>query len=230
MSGNRLPVSTLGAVEVGALLLAAALALRLLGVLARSVLRTLRVRRRHRALVDLVATPWPSLGGAHVLASPGAVAYCLPGLRPRVVVSRGTLDALDEEETAAVLAHERAHAVGRHDLVVLPFVALGATFPRLPSVRLAQRTVAFLVEALADDVARRSRSATALASALVRVGSAPVPGETLAVSGSPTAARVRRLLDPPAPVPVWLRALVWSSALGLVAVPTALLLLLPLVD
>lgn len=50
---------------------------------------------------------------------PSPAAYCLPGLRPRVVVTRGALSAPTGAEVAAVLGHERAHATGRHDLVVL---------------------------------------------------------------------------------------------------------------
>src|SRR3954470_753920 len=52
-----------------ALALAAALlfALRLVGVLVAVTVRTLRTRRRHRDLLDLLATPWPAVPGAHVL-------------------------------------------------------------------------------------------------------------------------------------------------------------------
>jgi Zn-dependent protease with chaperone function len=120
-------------------------------VLRRSTARVLRDRRRHRALVDLVATRNPLLGGTSVLDHDLPVAYCLPGPAPRVVLSRGAVAVLSEDELRAVLAHERAHLDQRHDLVVLPFVALGATFPRLRAVRTARAAVAQLVEVLADD-------------------------------------------------------------------------------
>ena len=55
----------------------------------RSTLRTLRVRARHRDLLDLLGTPWPAAPGARVLDHPVPVAYCLPGLRSRLVVSGG---------------------------------------------------------------------------------------------------------------------------------------------
>ena len=40
-----------------------------------------------------------------------AAASCLPGVRPQVVVSAGTLRLLDDVQLAAVLSHERAHAL-----------------------------------------------------------------------------------------------------------------------
>jgi len=52
--------------------------------------------------------------------NPTAVAYCLPGLRPRIVVSQGAVAALDPAEFGAVLAHEQVHARGRHDLLGNP--------------------------------------------------------------------------------------------------------------
>ena len=117
--------------------------------------RTLRTRRRHRDLLDLLATPWPAVPGAHVLDHPVPVAYCLPGLRSRLVLSAGVLDALEPAAVAAVLAHERAHLRERHDLVVLPFVAWGATAPFVRGMVCAQLAVAALVEMRADDVADR---------------------------------------------------------------------------
>ncbi|MDT7660452.1 MAG: hypothetical protein QOD04_8, partial [Pseudonocardiales bacterium] len=88
-----------------------AVLLRLAAVLVVSAVRTVRARHRHRVLVDLVATRNPLLRGASVLDHDLPVAYCLPGLRPRVVLSRGAVTRLEEAELRAVLAHEVAHVV-----------------------------------------------------------------------------------------------------------------------
>lgn len=189
-------------------LLAAALAvavlLRLLGVLATSTARTLTARRAHRRMVDLVATSNPLLRGASVVDHTVPVAYCLPGLRSRVVLSHGALCRLSDAEVAAVLAHERAHLVQRHDLVVLPFVALDATFPRLTPVRTAGAEVALLVEMLADDRAVREHDRGVLARALYKVGAVEIPAGGLGVAGQPASSgvlvRAGRLLDPPQPL------------------------------
>ncbi|MCU1592989.1 MAG: peptidase Ste24p, partial [Frankiales bacterium] len=106
-------------------LVALAVLLRLLSVLLLSTWRTLRARHDTRVLVDLVGQRHLLLKGASVVDHEVPVAYCLPGLRPRVVLSKGALALLSYDETRAVLAHERAHLSQRHDLVVLPFVALG---------------------------------------------------------------------------------------------------------
>src|SRR5437868_6179424 len=121
-------------------------------------------------VLALLARGDPKAPGALVLDHPAAAAYCLPGLRSRIVISAGTLDLLDQAELAAVLAHERAHVRERHDLVLLPFTALCRAFPRCGVAFRAQHAVALLVEMLADDRARRARSARELATALMRFG------------------------------------------------------------
>jgi Zn-dependent protease with chaperone function len=204
--------------HVIALLLTAALAARLLGVLGVVTTRTLRGRARHRELLDLLATPWPAAPGARVLDHSVPVAYCLPGLRSRLVVSAGVLDCLDVDEVWAVLAHERTHLRERHDLVVLPFVAWGATAPFVRGMVCAQFAVATLIEMRADDVAVRRASPAQLSDALGAM-SAGVP--TAALSSFTTALdrRLERIKDPPAPLPIALRALVRLVAGILVAVP-----------
>ena len=204
-------------------LLAAGLALvlvvRLLQVFTVCATRTLRARARNRRLVDLVATRNPLLPGTRVVDHDVPLAYCLPGLRPRVVLSRGVLDLLREDEVRAVLAHEQAHVEQRHDLVVLPFSAFGTTFPWLRAVGTAREQVALLVEMLADDRAARSHPPEVLARALYKVGAATVPSGGLGAGGDDVLLRAQRLVCPPP-------ALTWSE-LGAVSAVTALVLALP---
>lgn len=220
------PSAVLGAGWLHLLALAAGLGLaaRLLTVLATTTTRTLRARSRHRDLLDVLATPWPAVPGARVLDHPVPVAYCLPGRRSRLVLSVGALKALDPDQVDAVLAHERAHLRERHDLVVLPFVAWGATAPFVRGMVCAQVAVAALIEMRADDVAAARARSAALACALQTVGGA-APAAAL---GSFTAALDRRLVRitcPPAPLPRPVRVLVRLAACALVAVPPAALLL-----
>ncbi len=199
---------------------------RLVQVLVSAAVRTLRARHRHRVLVDLVATRNPLLRDTHVVDSAVPVAYCLPGLRPRLVVSRGVLTALEEDEVRAVLDHELAHVVQRHDLVVLPFVALSSTFPQLPAVRRAEGSVSLLVEMLADDRAGRWHDPRVLARALCKVGTAQAPAGGLGAGGG-VLLRARRLADPPPPLSRPALAAALLGALVVAALP-GLGLLLPL--
>ncbi|HMG63608.1 MAG TPA: M56 family metallopeptidase, partial [Streptosporangiaceae bacterium] len=157
----------------------------LVWVLLSASAAVLRARQRQRALLSLLAHGDPKVPGALVVDYPAAAAYCLPGLRSAIVISAGTLDLLDSAELAAVLAHERAHLRERHDLVLLPFVALLNGFAWSPVVRKAHQAVALLIEMHADDMARRHRPARELATALLRVGAA---GGGLAPSGALAAA------------------------------------------
>lgn len=221
-SAGELPVWSGIAFAVGVLVL-----LRLLGVLLASTAHTLQARRHNRVLVDLVATRNPLLPGARVVAHEVPLAYCLPGLRPRVVLSSGVLALLREDEVRAVLAHEAAHVDQRHDLVVLPFAALRATFPRLRGVRTAVAEVALLVEVLADDRACRRHPRDVLAKALYKVGSADVPAGGLPAGGTSVLLRAQRLLAPPRPLRLPGRLLVVAATVAVLALPP-LGLLLPL--
>ena len=225
LAGGR-PVAELGPAHLTLLAVTVALGAWLAGVLLFRIAATMRARRRHRLMVDLVGRPWPDTAEdrhMRVLEHPAAAAYCLPGTDPRVVLTSGALGLLDDEELAAVLAHERAHLSERHDLVVLPFAALAVALPWLPGVWRARAAVAALVEMLADDRACAACDRVALASALARFGTAAAPAGALAATGGETLTRVRRLLAPPCPSRR-LRLACYTGAAALLAVPTAALL------
>jgi bla regulator protein blaR1 len=208
----------------------------LIGTTVACLVRTLRLRRRHRQLLALVARDDPAAPGALVLDHPGAAAYCLPGvLRSRVVVSAGTLSLLGRAELAAVLSHERAHADERHDLVLLPFTALSWALPRTGWLRLARQAlatthdaVALLVEMRADDKARRRHTEGALAAALVRFATAPSvtpPGALGLADEQHLQARLERLLHAGHGDPRLLPAVALAAAVTLVSVPLSLFVL-----
>jgi bla regulator protein blaR1 len=197
-------------------------------VLVAASAAAVHARRRQRALLTLLAHGDPKVPGALVVDYPTAAAYCLPGLRSKIVVSVGTLELLGRGELAAVLAHERAHLRERHDLVLLPFTALRRAFPRSATCAEADRAVALLVEMLADDRALRGRPARELVSALVRFGTAsacPVPAGALAATEGEVVARVARLLQPVRPLPFGAVAGICLAAGLLAAAPVALLII-----
>jgi Zn-dependent protease with chaperone function len=215
------------------LVLGLALLAQLCLVLIASSTAAVRARRRQRALLALLGRGDPKAPGVLVVDHPAAAAYCLPGLRSRIVVSVGALDLLRPAELAAVLAHERAHLRERHDLVVLPFTALRRAFGWSQICADAHQSVALLIEMLADDRALRARPARALAGALARFGTAGcgenAPAGALAVSGAAyegeMAARVTRIMTPAPPLAHAVRAGIWCAATLIVVVPVAVLLL-----
>jgi len=241
VTGEVRPPGLAAAMRLLCLGASAALLALLCWVLIASAGAVLRDRRRHRALLSLLAHGDPKVPGALVVDYPAAAAYCVPGLRSRIVISAGALDLLDQAELAAVLAHERAHLRERHDLVLLPFTALARAFPWSVLVQRSYASVALLVEMLADDHAARQRPARELVTALIRVGAAGTPGTpagTLAVadedgaeagsraeSQSGVTARVERLLTPAPGLGLAARILVCSTAAALVVVPAALLVM-----
>ena len=135
---------------------------RLLIAVVQVAIDTRRRRAHHRMLVDLLGVTRErareeQIKGRHlrILDVEAPLAYCLPGVRSRVVVSSGALNTLSDNEVTAILRHERAHLRARHDLVLEMFTAVHAAFPRFVRSRSALDAVQLLVEMLADDAAIR---------------------------------------------------------------------------
>ncbi len=168
---------------------------RLIVAVVQVAIGTRRRRSHHRMMVDLLGTR--EVGGVRVLDVAEPLAYCLPGVRSRVVLSRGTLSALSDQELAAILRHERSHLRARHDLVLEGFTAVHTAFPRFVRSGSALSAVRLLVELLADDAAIRGGGRRPLARALVTCACGPTPAGALAAGGPSTVVRVRRLSGPP---------------------------------
>lgn len=185
--------------------------------------RTRRRRARHRILVDLLddcAMPaeverTPDL---RVLDVEEPIAYCLPGIRQRVVLSQGTLQNLDHAEVKAILTHERSHLRARHDLVLEAFTAVNHAFPRFVRSKSALGSVQLLVELLADDSAVRVTGPTPLARALVACAGSTAPRGAMAAGGPSTLIRVQRLSTDAADPRVSLCA--YLAAITILVVPT----------
>ncbi|MCT7661971.1 M56 family metallopeptidase [Mycobacterium deserti] len=164
---------------------------RLIVAVIEVAIATRRRRAHHRMVVDLVGKSQKS--GLRILDVDQPLAYCLPGVRSRVVVSEGTLTTLADNEVAAILSHERAHLRARHDLVLEMFTAVHAAFPRFVRSASALDAVRLLIEMLADDAAVRIAGPTPLARALVACAAGRTPSGALAAGGPTTVLRVRRL-------------------------------------
>lgn len=202
---------------------------RLVVAVLRVVVANRRRRAHHRMVVDLVgvghdaALPQPCARGRglRVLEVAEPLAYCLPGVRSRVVVSEGTLTKLTNDEVSAILTHERAHLRARHDLVLEAFTAVHAAFPRLVRSSNALGAVQLLVELLADDAAVRTAGRTPLARALVACAAGRAPSGALAAGGPSTVVRVRRLSG--RGNSVMLSAAAYLTAAAVLVVPTVAL-------
>ncbi|ORX00550.1 M56 family metallopeptidase [Mycolicibacillus trivialis] len=193
---------------------------RLVVAVLQVMIGTRRRRARHRMLVDLVGGVSPAPRGhppLRVLQVPEPLAYCLPGVRARVVLSDGTLTRLDDDELAAILSHERAHLRARHDLVLEAFTAVHAAFPRVVRSAHALDAVRLLIELLADDAAVRTSGRRPLGRALVACAAGPVPAGALG-AGTHTVVRVRRLARHTNSRT--LAVLAYAAAAAIVGVPT----------
>ncbi|WP_030166449.1 M56 family metallopeptidase [Spirillospora albida] len=153
-------------------------------LLAGSVAAAARVRRRHRrgraAAREFAGLP----GGQVVVVDSAAVdAFAVPGRPGRVVATTAMRAALDDDQFAALVAHERAHLDAGHPRLVLLAELAGAAHPALWWV--ASR-VLYLIERAADEqaagaVGDRRTVATAIGAAALaasRAPAAPAPAHT----------------------------------------------------
>ncbi|MEU9154736.1 M56 family metallopeptidase [Streptomyces sp. NPDC048417] len=126
------------------------------------------------------------------------LAFALPGAPGRIVVSRGMLCCLGDDEREALLAHERAHLRGRHHLFQGLWRLTAALNPLLRPVTVAGE---FVLERWADEeaaerVGDRRVVAHAVGRAALASAGASRPA-ALAATGGVVPQRVRALLAPP---------------------------------
>lgn len=212
--------------SVCVLLLTVLIGARLAVAVLRVAISTRRQRSRHRTVVDLLGEcPHQMdhqidhhMDDVRVLQVAEPLAYCLPGVRSRVVLSRGTLATLSDAELSAILRHERAHLRARHDLVLEAFIAVHTAFPRFVRSRNALNAVGLLIELLADDAAVRVTGPRPLARALVTCAAGHTPAGAMAAGGPTTVIRVRRLCG--APNSLALSVSAYLAATAVVVIPT----------
>lgn len=203
----------------------AAVVVRLVHQVGAAQLSAVRHRRRQRNLLALVARRDTGLD-ALIVDHDVAAAYCLPGRWRQVVLTSAALDALDDEQVRAVLAHERAHLRGRHHLILALVIGVQRALPFLYVLRHAREEVTRLVEIAADDAASRDHPRHTIAWALVTLAEAASPPAALAAGGPTTVARIRRLLAPPRPLGA-LRTAAGSAAVVLLVMAPIVMAVTP---
>ncbi len=165
--------------------------------------RSLRAWRRHRCV---------DAGSPAVVDSVQWFAYSLPGPGRRVALSSGLVDSLDGDELEVVLAHERGHALHRHDRHLLAAELAAGLVPPLEWLR---RRLRFALERWADESAVEAmggdRELVALTVARVALGPSEAPNALAAFTGLGVAARVEALLRP---LPLRHEG-IWSSTIGI---------------
>jgi Zn-dependent protease with chaperone function len=159
-------------------------------------MRARAARARHREVLDKVGRPSARLH-ATVLEHAAPAAYCLPGHRPRIVVSRGAVELLSDAELGAVIEHERAHIAGRHHLFLAAAQSFAAVFRGLPLARHMREQIPLLLEMAADDRALRGYSHGVLATAMFEMASGgAAPQGALSAGGHTVLVRLQRILAP----------------------------------
>jgi Zn-dependent protease with chaperone function len=143
------------------------------------------------------------------------IAFCAGARRPRIIVSEGLAEQLDERELEAVLLHEHQHLHEREPVVRAACEAAAQVLVFFPMARWWSRRRIELAELRADQAALRRVGPRPVAAALFRLGST-VP--TAAAFAGDTELRVAQLLGDPLPQQ---RPAAWTVATSLVGFPFA---------
>ncbi|QZH59189.1 M48 family metalloprotease [Mycolicibacterium farcinogenes] len=184
------------------------------GVKASRAIRQMRAHAHsHAQAVRLVGRP----GGQRdvfIVDSDERTAYCVAGAPPAIVVTTGTIAALDNDELQAVLAHERAHLDGHHPKIVTVLRGLAIVFPRVKLMTRGAAEVARLLEMCADDAAARRFGERTLLTGLMALAGA-TPAQALGAADVALLNRAERLALPPAP---WVRLGARAGLFGTITV------------
>jgi hypothetical protein len=141
---------------------------------ARSAVSQLRSRRRFLGRLRVVGAADAAGCPTLIIDDPLPRAFCAGLLRPRIHVSRGALDLLDDDELSAVVAHEAHHARRRDPLRIFIARALADALFFLPVLRRLAERYSALAELAADEAAvRRSGTRKPLAAALLAFDKSP---------------------------------------------------------
>jgi len=157
----------------------------------RQLLRLHRLQRSLRSLgeppaglVDRVAHL--GLRAVQVVATDEVLCFCIGLLRPRIVVSAGLVELLDQAELNAVLAHEASHQRRRDPLrLLVANVTMRGLFmvPVLPDLaRAARVTTEVEADAAAVDRCGNSNLIRALKAVLGAVSRTPVGVSSMVAS------------------------------------------------
>jgi Zn-dependent protease with chaperone function len=146
------------------------------------LITTIRCNRQlHRCAAPL-PTRLACLGGdlglapqVTYLAAPEPMACCYGLLRPRIAITAGLVERLDDAELAAVLAHEGEHVRRRDPLRYLLLETLTAAAFMLPLAAALRERAAARIELAADQAALTIVPRAALAGALL---ASIVPSQT----------------------------------------------------
>lgn len=208
-----LPQVTPGSVLALAL---GSVAFAVLALAARSGSRQVIAGRRFIAALDIVG---PTGRGALLFADIRPLAFCAGLRRPWVYVSTGTLDALEDDELEAVLAHEAHHARYRDPLRIFVVRVLSDSLFFLPVLRRLAERYSSLAELAADDAAvrRHAGDSRPLAAALLAFDT---QASSTVVGIAPE--RVDQLMGERTPWQLPLALLAWAMVAVLALVVVAL--------
>jgi Zn-dependent protease with chaperone function len=170
---------------------------RLMFVLSRAALTVDRLPRAERLPARLRSSiARTGVERVQCISSSLPIAFCAGARRPRIIVSEGLAEQLDDRELEAVLLHERQHLREREPVVRASCEAAAQVLVFFPLARWFSRRRIEQAELRADQAALRRVGPRPVAAALFRLGST---AHAAAAFAGDTELRVAQLLGDPLP-------------------------------
>jgi Zn-dependent protease with chaperone function len=150
--------------------------------------------------------------------------------KPRIVLSTGLIDLLDERELQAVLAHEASHRIHRDPLKLFVLRLISDAFGYIPLTRWAYRNYSILCELTADEHAiANTGSEAGLGSAMLkmlgRARSKPLFPAAAGFADGSINYRLRQLVEPKPALPIRLDARSLAISLSVLALLLGMIVL-----
>lgn len=183
------------------------------------------MKNRHHPLADELNRTYAN-GKAFitVVRSSAPMAFAMGLVRPRIVISTGLIEMLDEQELQAVIYHERFHQMHGDPLKTFLLSLSASVMWYLPILKSSQHNYKIIREVLADNYAIREQGASLhLGSALLKLlrsrTAAAVPMAHVSFADTSVNYRIRHILEPGSDIP-----LKWPFTPAVVSVQTLLLI------
>ncbi|WP_391119811.1 M56 family metallopeptidase [Psychrobacillus sp. L3] len=105
-----------------------------------------------------------------VISYPGPIAITMGFIRPKIVISTGLINLLNEEELKAVISHEKYHKENRDPLKIFLLSLFASTMGYIPILKWFNQKYRIIQEVLADEFAiEKQKTSVNLGSALLKM-------------------------------------------------------------
>lgn len=132
--------------------------------------KQLELYKDHKLTAEMNASYSPNENYFTIVSYPVPLAITMGLMHPKIVLSTGLMNLLNDDELEAVIAHEMAHVKNRDPLTIFFMTLCSSTFWYIPILKWLNQQYRILKELVADDFAIEKQETTVhISSALLKM-------------------------------------------------------------